>query len=62
MAPIKVAQRLASGEILLVLSPFRPVPLTDALARAGFCCFVREAAPGRFETFVTRGDRPLAGA
>jgi hypothetical protein len=44
---------LAPGELLRVASTFRPAPLVDAMARQGFRAFVRETAPGRFETFVT---------
>jgi hypothetical protein len=46
------ARELRPTEILRVLSLFRPLPLTDALAAQGFPTFVREASPGRFETFV----------
>jgi hypothetical protein len=49
------ARALAAGELLRVDSGFRPAPLVDALAKQGFRSFVREAGPGRFETFVSRG-------
>jgi len=49
------ARALAGGQILRVDSGFRPVPLVEALGKQGFRSFVREAAPGRFETFVSRG-------
>jgi hypothetical protein len=49
------ARALGPGEILRLDSGFRPVPLVEALGKQGCRSFVREAAPGRFETFVTRG-------
>ena len=49
------ARALAPGEILRVDSAFRPAPLVDALAKQGLRSFVRQAAAGRFETFVSRG-------
>jgi hypothetical protein len=47
------ARALGAGELLRVESRFRPLPLVEALTRQGYGCFVRERAPGRFETFVT---------
>ena len=49
------ARGLGPGELLRIDSGFRPAPLVDALAKQGFRTFVREASPGRFETFVSRG-------
>jgi hypothetical protein len=49
------ARALAAGQLLRVDSSFRPVPLVEALGKQGFRSFVRETAPGRFETFVSRG-------
>jgi hypothetical protein len=46
------AQALRDGELLRIGSSFRPAPLLDALARQGYRTFVREVAPGRFETIV----------
>lgn len=46
------ARALSPGEILRIDSGFRPVPLLEALARQGRETFVREAAPGRWETFL----------
>ena len=46
------ARALGPGALLRIESGFRPVPLVEALARLGYRCFVRENAPGRFETFV----------
>jgi len=43
---------LGAGELLRIDSGFRPVPLIEALGKQGHRCFVRETAPGRFETFV----------
>ncbi len=51
------AQALGAGELLRVDSGFRPVPLVEALAKQGYRCYVRERAPGRFETFVAAGLR-----
>jgi len=51
----EMARALGVGELLRVDSGFRPVPLVEALAKQGFRAFVRETAPGRFETFLTRG-------
>jgi hypothetical protein len=49
------ARALGSGELLRVTSSFRAAPLVEALRKQGLRCFLREAAPGRFETFVARG-------
>jgi len=49
------ARALAPGDLLRVDSGFRPVPLVDALSKQGLRAFVRETAPGRFETFFSRG-------
>jgi hypothetical protein len=46
------AQALRDGVLLRIGSSFRPAPLLDALARQGYRTFVREVAPGRFETIV----------
>jgi hypothetical protein len=48
------ASALSPGQLLRVDSSFRPVPLIDALSKQGFRSFVRETAPGRFETFFSR--------
>jgi len=57
------ARALQPGEALLVVSSFRPVPLLDALARQDQATFVREATPGRFETFVqARGEDAAGGS
>ncbi len=49
------ARGLGPGELLRIDSGFRPAPLVESLSRQGFRSFVREASPGRFETFVSRG-------
>ena len=49
------ARGLGPGELLRIDSGFRPAPLVESLAKQGFRSFVREASPGRFETFVSRG-------
>ncbi len=46
------ARALGAGELLRIDSGFRPVPLVEALAKQGYRCFVRERAPGCFETFI----------
>lgn len=51
------ARTLGPLELLRIDSGFRPVPLVEALAKQGYRCFVRDASPGRFETFVA----PLMG-
>jgi len=48
------ARGLGPGELLRIDSGFRPSPLVESLSKQGFRSFVREASPGRFETFVTR--------
>jgi hypothetical protein len=52
-------RELGAGELLRIVSGFRPAPLLDALARQGCGTFVRETAPGRFETLVRA--KPTAG-
>ena len=49
------ARGLGPGELLRIDSGFRPAPLVESLAKQGFRTFVREASPGRYETFVARG-------
>ncbi len=46
------ARSLASGEVLRVMSRFRPVPLVEALAKLGCSSVTREVEPGRYETLV----------
>jgi hypothetical protein len=53
--PLPLVRALGPGEMLRVDSAFRPVPLVDALARQGFRCHTRETAPGKVETFLSRG-------
>ena len=48
------AQRLAAGEGVLVLSPFEPVPLVDALRAGGYRCATRRVGPDAFETLVVK--------
>ena len=50
-----VAALRRAGEILRIDSGFRPAPLVEALSKQGFRSYVREASPGRFETFVSFG-------
>jgi hypothetical protein len=49
------ARSLGPGELLQIDSGFRPAPLVEALSKQDFRTFVREASPGRFQTFVARG-------
>ena len=49
------ARGLGPGELLRIDSGFRPAPLVESLSKQGFRSYVREASPGRFETFVSRG-------
>jgi hypothetical protein len=49
------ARGLGPGELLRIDSGFRPAPLVESIAKQGFRSYVREASPGRFETFVSRG-------
>ena len=49
------ARGLGPGELLRIDSGFRPAPLVESIAKQGLRSFVREASPGRFETFVSRG-------
>lgn len=46
------AAELPPGRALVLVSPFPPVPLIEALDEAGFACSIREVAPGRFETAI----------
>jgi len=48
---------LRDGELLRIESGFRPVPLLEALAKQGLRVFLRESAPGRFETLVSGSAR-----
>jgi hypothetical protein len=49
------ARALGPAELLRVDSGFRPAPLVESLSKQGLRSCVREASPGRFETFVARG-------
>ena len=48
------ARGLGPGELLRIDSGFRPAPLVESIAKQGFRSYVREASPGRFETFVSQ--------
>ncbi len=48
------ARGLGTGELLRIDSDFRPAPLVESIAKQGLRSYVREASPGRFETFVSR--------
>ena len=50
----RAAEELSAGEAVLVVSPFRPEPLIDALSKAGFAVYSREARPGVHETLIGR--------
>lgn len=45
---------LAPGEIMQLLSPFRPEPLLDQFRHEGFPCWCEAEAPGRFRTWILR--------
>jgi hypothetical protein len=47
------ATQLAPGELLRLVSPFRPEPLLEAMRRSGLEVWCGEIAPGRFATFMT---------
>lgn len=47
------AAQLAPGELLRLVSPFRPEPLLEAMRRAGMEVWCGEISPGRFATFIT---------
>jgi hypothetical protein len=53
-AALERVRALGPGEILRIDSGFRPVPLLEALDRQGCETFVREVAPGCYETFARR--------
>jgi uncharacterized protein (DUF2249 family) len=48
------AAELQPGESVRMTSGFRPVPLIEALARAGFTVSSTETAPGRHVTYIAR--------
>ncbi|MCP4656203.1 MAG: DUF1858 domain-containing protein [bacterium] len=49
---MRKAAGLEAGEILRILTAFRPVPLIEALHKKRFRTFLRQIEPERFETFV----------
>jgi hypothetical protein len=61
--PLTQAQRklqgLQEGEILCILSSFRPAPLIEALGRSGLQTWVVQGPPGGIvHTYVCRRSRP----
>jgi hypothetical protein len=46
------AAQLGSGEVLRLVSPFRPDPLHEAMRRTGMEVWCGEVSPGRFATFM----------
>lgn len=50
----RAAGALAAGEILRLISSFRPAPLLDVLADTGFAVRCTQTSPGRFETLIRR--------
>lgn len=56
------ARALGAFELLRIDSGFRPVPLLEALVKQGYRCYVRERAPGRFETFVAASPQKATHA
>ena len=53
-AVVEAARALAQHDILDVTVAFRPIPLMDSLARQGYRCHLRAAAPDGFHLYVTR--------
>jgi hypothetical protein len=51
------SRELAPGQLLRVLSSFRPAPLLDALERSGARVDCARRADGMFETFVAPAER-----
>ena len=47
------AAQLGPGELLRLISPFRPDPLLEAMRRSGMEVWCGEVSPGRFATFMT---------
>jgi hypothetical protein len=47
------AAALSPGGIVKLTAPFKPIPLLDTMARAGYSVFCREAS-GEFEVFIAR--------
>ncbi|MCC6587569.1 MAG: DUF1858 domain-containing protein [Bryobacterales bacterium] len=50
----EVCARLEPGELLQLLSPFRPQPLIDTMRRGGLQVFSAETAPGAHSTWFAR--------
>jgi hypothetical protein len=50
----RVAGALAKGEILRLTTSFRPAPLLEVIANAGFAVRCTETSPRRFETLIRR--------
>ena len=46
------AAQLGRGELLRLVSPFRPEPLLEAMRRSGMEVWCGEVSPGRFATFM----------
>ena len=59
------AAQLGAGEVLRLVSPFRPEPLIEAMRRSGMEVWCAEVSPGRFATFLTPAEeirlKPSAG-
>lgn len=51
----RALQEIEVGQLVKLLSSFRPAPLLEAVERGGHRTWVIEAAPGTFHTYVARG-------
>ncbi len=52
---------LRTGEVVRLITPFRPEPLIETMRRGGLLVFSREMQPGRHETFFCRPQCGIAG-
>lgn len=56
------AAELAPGQCLRLRSSFRPIPLMDTMARAGYAVYSVEREPGHHETYICRPPAGSPGA
>jgi len=52
----RAVQEIPAGALLCVKSAFRPVPLLEALHKAGHRTYVAKASPDAFHTYVCRQE------
>jgi hypothetical protein len=50
----QAADTLESGQCVVLLTPFSPAPLHEAMRHAGFAVHAAQTAPGRFSTWIGR--------